>query len=57
MKGFITEKELGQAEQEFPGIARLFVTLHIKPRTFLDLVALYDGWCMRQQLLAHGVTR
>jgi hypothetical protein len=44
MKGFITDAELSQAELEFPGIARLFGALRVKPRTFLDLVALYDGW-------------
>jgi hypothetical protein len=44
MKGFITDTELSQAELEFPGIARLFGMLRVKPRTFLDLVALYDSW-------------
>jgi hypothetical protein len=44
MQGFITENELDQADQEFPGIARLFTTLAEKPRTFLELVAQYDHW-------------
>jgi hypothetical protein len=57
MKGFITDNELAQADQEFPGIARLFGTLRVKPRTFLDLVALYDGWCMRQRLVGRGIAR
>ena len=44
MQGFITENELTQADEEFPGIARLFETLEDKPRTFLELVAHYDHW-------------
>ena len=45
MQGFITENELTQANQEFPGIADYFATLAVKPRTFLELVARYDHWC------------
>jgi hypothetical protein len=44
MQGFITEHELTQANQEFPGIADYFATLSIKPRTFLELVARFDHW-------------
>ena len=42
MMGFITENELSQADQEFPGIASFFATLDVKPRTFLELVARFD---------------
>ena len=45
MQGYITETELGQADQEFPGIMRLFESLPVKPRTFLELVRLFDHWC------------
>jgi hypothetical protein len=44
MVGFITERDLGQAEQEFPGITRFFAALARKPRTFLDLVSLFQHW-------------
>ncbi len=44
MAGFITERDLEQAEQEFPGIARFFESLTRKPRTFLDLVAMFEHW-------------
>lgn len=44
MKGFITDSEMAKAEQEFPGIAAYFDALQVKPRTFLELVALFDGW-------------
>lgn len=45
MVGFITERDLEQAEEAFPGIARFFETLSPKPRTFLDLVSLFERWC------------
>jgi hypothetical protein len=45
MQGFITERELTQADQEFPGIAQFFAALAVKPRTFLELVARFDHWC------------
>jgi hypothetical protein len=45
MQGFITDSELTQADQEFPGIAQFFATLAVKPRTFLELVARFDHWC------------
>jgi hypothetical protein len=44
MQGYITDSELGEADQEFPGIMRLFESLPVKPRTFLDLVRLFDHW-------------
>jgi hypothetical protein len=47
MQGFITDSELTQADQEFPGIARFFAALEVKPRTFLELVAQFDHWCDR----------
>jgi len=44
MRGFITDKDLNEAEAEFPGICRFFASLHTKPRTFLELVARFDHW-------------
>jgi hypothetical protein len=41
MVGFISEREMTQAEEAFPGIARFFDALPHKPRTFLDLVAMF----------------
>lgn len=45
MSGFITELHLAQAEEAFPGIRSFFESLSCKPRTFLDLVALFEHWC------------
>ena len=42
MVGFITERELIEADEAFPGIKRFFESLRRKPRTFLNLVALYE---------------
>jgi len=44
MVGFITERDLAQAEQSFPGIGQFFAALVDKPRTFLDLVARFEHW-------------
>jgi len=44
MVGFITERDLEQAEQCFPGIQRYFATLTHKPRTFLELLARFEHW-------------
>jgi hypothetical protein len=44
MQGFITERDLTQADEAFPGIARFFESLPRKPRTFLDLVTLFEHW-------------
>jgi hypothetical protein len=45
MVGLITERDLDQAEEAFPGIARFFESLSRKPRTFLELVSLFEHWC------------
>ena len=42
MAGFITERELIEADEAFPGIKRFFESLPRKPRTFLNLVAMYE---------------
>lgn len=42
MVGFITERELVQADEAFPGIKRFFEALSRKPRTFLNLVVLFQ---------------
>jgi hypothetical protein len=44
MVGFITEQHLSEAEEEFPGISRFFEACTCKPRTFLELVALFEHW-------------
>lgn len=45
MVGLITERDLEQAEEEFPGISQFFSACSCKPRTFLELVALFEHWC------------
>jgi hypothetical protein len=47
MAGFITEQQLAEADQAFPGIVRFFESLSRKPRTFLELMSLFDRWCER----------
>ena len=47
MIGFITERDLEQAEHSFPGIQRYFATLAHKPLTFLELLARFEHWCDR----------
>lgn len=43
MGGFITERNLDAADEEFPGIKALWDSLPAtaRPRTFLDLVTLW----------------
>jgi len=45
MVGFITERDLTEADEAFPGIARYWESLDEKPRTFLELVRRFDHWC------------
>ena len=45
MVGVITERDLVEAEEAFPGISRFFETLTVKPRTFLELVRSFQHWC------------
>lgn len=42
MGGFIREQHLTEAEEAFPGITALYRTLALPPRTFLQLVALWE---------------
>jgi hypothetical protein len=44
MVGFITDRELERAEEDFPGIGRFLASLAKKPRTFLELVAKFERW-------------
>jgi hypothetical protein len=44
MVGYITERDLEQAEEAFPGIIRFYQSLTRPPRTFLELVSLFDHW-------------
>jgi hypothetical protein len=44
MRGFITEQDLDQADEAFPGIRCFFQSLPSKPRTFLELVTLFEHW-------------
>ena len=53
MVGFITERDLEQAEQSFPGIQLYFAALARKPDTFLELLARFEHWC--DQPLARSV--
>jgi hypothetical protein len=43
VQGRITEKHLFLAESSFPGIAELYWTLDKKPKTFLQLVWMYES--------------
>jgi hypothetical protein len=45
MRGYITEKDFEACEQEFPGIVTLYRALAVKPRTFLELVYVYERRC------------
>jgi hypothetical protein len=45
MVGVITERDLAEAEEAFPGISRFFEALPVKPRTFLELVRVFQHWC------------
>lgn len=55
MVGFITERELGRAEETFPGIERFLESLPDKPRTFLELVVLFEEWRERPKVGRRGV--
>ena len=45
MRGYITEKDFDACEEEFPGIVSLYRSLADKPRTFLELVYIYERRC------------
>lgn len=47
MLGFITEADLRQADEVFPGIEQFFDGLTEKPRTFLELVSQFEHWASR----------
>ena len=49
MVGYITERNLQQADEAFPGIVAFFEALSPKPRTFLELVSLYERWSQQQR--------
>ena len=42
MLGFITEKNLADAEKCFPGIGRFYAEMATKPATFLQLVWAFE---------------
>jgi hypothetical protein len=52
MVGVITERDLDQAEEAFPGIVEFFESLPDKPRTFLELVSRFEHWCEPAELRA-----
>ena len=52
MVGFITERHLQEADEAFPGIACFFEACPCKPRTFLELVALFEHWCSQAPVQA-----
>ena len=43
MRGRITECHFDLAEKEFPGIVALYEAMTVKPKTFLELVWIYEG--------------
>jgi hypothetical protein len=45
MLGLITERDLAQAEEAFPGIVRFYESLSRKPRSFLELLSRFERWC------------
>lgn len=45
LRGLITDGDLDQAEQEFPGICRFYASHRGEHRTFLELVVAYIGDC------------
>jgi hypothetical protein len=45
MRGYITEKDFEACEREFPGIVSFYRALSVKPRTFLELVYVYERRC------------
>ncbi len=49
MVGFITARDLKEAEDAFPGIAQFFESLSRKPHTFLELVWRFERWCERAE--------
>ena len=54
MVGFITERDLKQADEEFPGILGFFEALASKPRTFLDLLSMFQHWGEAAEELAEA---
>jgi hypothetical protein len=54
MQGFITDADLEQADEEFPGIRRFFAMLAHKPSTFLELLAEFDHWAPSCADFAHS---
>ena len=55
MRGFITESNLREADEAFPGIARYFDSLVDKPRTFLELVSMFDHWTQHDRVITTKV--
>ena len=45
MVGFITERDLKDAEEVFPGILRFYESLAHKPRSFLELMSRFEHRC------------
>ena len=43
MVGRITEEHLDSAEETFPGIGAVYDRMDVKPRTFLELLWLYES--------------
>jgi hypothetical protein len=44
MRGFVTDRHMDEAEAAFPGIVAFYATLENKPKTFLNLMALFFDW-------------
>jgi len=43
LQGFITERNLDEADQEFPGIKQFYLAMTARVRTFLDLLRLFES--------------
>lgn len=45
MRGFITDRDLGECERNFPGIVRFYRGMRDKPATFLQLLWAFHDAC------------
>jgi hypothetical protein len=46
LQGFVTEADLPQAEEEWPGLQKFLerIPFHQRPGTFLELVWRFESW-------------
>ncbi len=53
LQGFVTERHFALAEKEFPGISHFYATCSPKPRTFLELLTLFQDAEPDQAIVTH----